>query len=164
MSTNLPDEIGRKRPACMGVFSTGNLSEIVFATVCTKNNKRILACADVHRVLISAWAAADHWLVGKYVIMPDHLHLFCSPGDPSRASDVKNWIRYWKRLATRSWPRPEERPIWQLDAWDTQLRKGDSYSEKWDYVRNNPVRHGLVQQADDWPYQGELNELLWHDP
>ncbi|MFL6519487.1 MAG: hypothetical protein ACJ8NS_04645 [Chthoniobacterales bacterium] len=26
---------------------------------------------------------------------------------------------------------------------------------------NNPVRHGLVKNAEDWPYQGVLNELRW---
>jgi hypothetical protein len=28
---------------------------------------------------------------------------------------------------------------------------------------NNPVRHGYVAHAEDWPYQGELNVLQWHD-
>jgi hypothetical protein len=55
-------------------------------------------------------------------------------------------------------------PIWQMDCWDTQLRAGQSYGAKWDYVRNNAVRHGLVARAEDWPYQGELNILPWHDP
>jgi len=30
-------------------------------------------------------------------------------------------------------------------------------------VKNNPVRHGHVACAEDWPYQGELNILEWHD-
>ena len=53
--------------------------------------------------------------------------------------------------------------IFQRDQWDTQLRAGDSYAIKWEYIRNNPVRKGLVVHADDWPYQGELNILRWHD-
>ena len=61
------------------------------------------------------------------------------------------------------WPRPNEQPVWLLDGWDTQLRTGDSYSQKWDYDRNNPVRHGLAKQAEDWPYQGELCHIEWHD-
>ena len=39
---------------------------------------------------------------------------------------------------------------------DHVLRSDESYSEKWNYVRNNPVRAGLVQNADDWPYAGEI--------
>jgi len=30
-----------------------------------------------------------------------------------------------------------------------------------DYVRNNPVRAGLVEKAEDWKYQGELHKLRW---
>jgi putative transposase len=36
------------------------------------------------------------------------------------------------------------------------LRNDESYSQKWEYVRENPVRAGLVVRADEWPYQGEL--------
>jgi hypothetical protein len=61
--------------------------------------------------------------------------------------------------------RPELRLIpsqeWQTDHWDTRLRSGESYDAKWEYVRNNPVRAGLVKTADEWPYQGELNVLPW---
>ena len=39
------------------------------------------------------------------------------------------------------------------------LRSSESYSGKWNYVRNNPVRHGFVANADDWPWQGEIEEL-----
>ena len=66
-------------------------------------------------------------------------------------------------MAASSWPRPPENPVWQRAAWDRQLRRGDSYAAKWEYVRNNPVRHNLVPRPDDWPYQGEVNELIWHE-
>ena len=36
------------------------------------------------------------------------------------------------------------------------MRDDESYTEKWIYVRENPVRAGLVARADDWPYQGEF--------
>lgn len=54
-------------------------------------------------------------------------------------------------------------PLFQRDCWDRQLRNGESYSNKWQYVRNNPVRKGLVADADGWPFQGEMNVLHWHE-
>ena len=39
---------------------------------------------------------------------------------------------------------------------DHVLRNDESYGQKWEYVRENPVRAGLVPRADDWQYQGEL--------
>ena len=47
--------------------------------------------------------------------------------------------------------------------WDRELRRAESYEEKWQYVKNNPVRHGYISRVEDWPYQGELNVLEWHD-
>jgi putative transposase len=52
-------------------------------------------------------------------------------------------------------------PIWQRDFWDTQLRRNESYEEKWHYVIENPVRAGFVNNSEDWPYQGEINVLDW---
>jgi len=45
---------------------------------------------------------------------------------------------------------------WQPGFFDHILRSDESYTEKWNYVRDNPVRAGLVEIADDWPYQGEI--------
>ncbi len=47
-------------------------------------------------------------------------------------------------------------PIWQRGFFDHVLRSNESYSQKWNYVRENPVRAGLVENADDWPYAGEI--------
>lgn len=55
-----------------------------------------------------------------------------------------------------------EGTLWQTDFWDTQLRHHERYEVKWEYVRQNPVRAGLVKQADEWPFQGEANLLRWH--
>ena len=120
----------------------------------------MLANHRVHQALGEAWAKADHWLVGRYVIMPDHLHLFCAPGRIP-VNPLINWVRYWKASVSKS-VGAGEGTFWQADFWDTQLRRHESYAIKWDYVRNNPVRAGLAAGPDDWPYQGELNILRWH--
>ena len=49
--------------------------------------------------------------------------------------------------------------VWQEEFFDHVLRSSESYGQKWDYVRQNPVRAGLVASADEWPWQGEV-ELL----
>jgi len=139
-----------------------NRSVIVFATVCTKGRRRLLATPEVHDLLVAAWTRADSWRVGRYVVMPDHLHLFASPRD-FESPDLRRWVAYWKSLVTKEWSGGGGQPLWQRDVWDRQLRRGDSYSAKWEYVRENPKRHGLVGSSEDWPYQGTLNELVWHD-
>ncbi|MFO0851097.1 MAG: hypothetical protein U0871_21455 [Gemmataceae bacterium] len=89
--------------------------------------------------------------------MPDHLHLFAVPG--MEEFEFDGWVRYWKSLFRKRHPGKSLR--WQTDHWDTRLRRHDGYEEKWQYVVNNPVRHGLVQRPEDWPHQGELHPLRW---
>jgi len=151
---------GRKHPAHVSPVERHNEPVIVFLTVCSKGKKRIFASADAASVIIAAWQNAKSWLVGRYVIMPNHIHLFCAPG-VFPPEPLKQWVRYWKNLASRTWPRPGEHPLWQRDFWDTQLRRHENYDAKWDYVIDNPVRAGLVRDPNEWPYQGELNLLPW---
>ena len=51
------------------------------------------------------------------------------------------------------------RKIWQEEFFDHVLRSSESYSQKWDYVKENPVRAGLVSGSDEWPWQGEVESL-----
>lgn len=74
---------------------------------------------------------------------------------------LKPWVRFWKSHVAKNWIDPAQLPIWQRDFWDTQLRRGESYDEKWQYVLENPVRAGLVKHSEEWPFQGELNTLYW---
>ncbi len=92
--------------------------------------------------------------------MPDHLHLFCSPG-VSPPEPLGPWIRFWKSSVAKQSTLPGK--LWQRDFWDTQPRAHESYTTKWSYVRNNPVRAGLARSPDDWPFQGEIFPLRWHD-
>jgi REP element-mobilizing transposase RayT len=52
--------------------------------------------------------------------------------------------------------RLQKTPVWQRRFFDHVLRNEESYAQKWEYVRENPVRAGLVANANDWPYAGEI--------
>jgi REP element-mobilizing transposase RayT len=131
---------------------------IVFVTVCTKNRGRWLATHELHQLLRQVWTEASAWRTGRYILLPDHLHLFASPGEPEGIS-LENWIKYWESQFRKKHKQPQFK--FQTDHWDTRLRSNESYEEKWEYVRNNAVRHGLVQRAEDWPFHGEIFELRW---
>ena len=153
-------EAGRRHPVHFPTVERHNTADILLVTVCTKNRKPILANQAVFDLLQRVWREAESWQVGRFVLMPDHLHVFCSPAEmPARS--VKQWVKFWKAAASRQWPCAKDQPVWQVDFWDRQLRKGEHYGERWEYVRQNPVRAGLVKNADDWPWQGVINELRW---
>lgn len=91
--------------------------------------------------------------------MPDLMHLFAAPGAGEVPFD--NWVRFWKSQFSRTHWNPDCR--WQTDHWDTWMRSAAAYAEKWEYVRNNPVRHGLVRHPDQWVFRGKMNRMQW-DP
>jgi len=116
----------------------------------------------VASILIEAWEAGPRlygWAVGRYVIMPDHVHFFAAPCRED-AETLSDFVGRWKR-----WTGGEIRRRtcpgfgWQREFFDHLLRSDESYGVKWEYVRDNPVRAGLVQHADEWPYQGQIEEL-----
>ena len=92
--------------------------------------------------------------VGRYVIMPDHIHFFVA-GDPD--FKLGAWVGTLKRIVAKRVASPRSKDfVWQRGFFDHILRSSESYSEKWNYVRDNPVRAGLVKTAEDWPYAGEV--------
>lgn len=156
---DLPD---RRRPVHFPPVERHNRSVLTFVTVCTKDRRPCLANDEVHALILDAWADADRFQVGRYVIMPDHVHFFCAP-NVWPPQPLGTWVAFWKSAVARRWPGARGAKLWQRDFWDTQLRQGESYSAKWDYVRQNPVRADLVKRAEDWPFQGEVHSLRWHE-
>jgi putative transposase len=146
----------RKHPA-HGVLLIDDQPTIIFNTVCTKQRSPWLASNSVHYLLREVWHEATAWLMGRYVILPDHLHFFAAATESSISYD--RWVTYWKSIFSKRHRDPEHR--WQTDHWDTRVRSPQRYEEKYEYVRWNPVRLGLVEKPDDWPYQGEIHELRW---
>jgi putative transposase len=150
------DQIGRKHPA-RGVHIYAGQPTIVFLTVCTQDRIPWLANETVHASLRATWQSAQAWLVGYYLLMPDHAHLFCAPRDMSFA--LEKWLTFWKRQFR--WLHEDPQCRWQANAFHHRLRRQESYTDKWNYVRENPLRKGLVKNPDDWPYQGMMNPLWW---
>src|SRR5438270_6136749 len=113
-------KLSRKHPVHLPPCEPFNAPIIVFVTVCTKNRKPVLVNADAHALLRAAWVAADSWLVGRYVIMPDHIHLFCAPAELNHMTLTK-WIAFWKSHVSRHRRSRDQLPLWQSDFWDRHL-------------------------------------------
>ncbi len=91
--------------------------------------------------------------VGRYVIMPDHVHFFVQG---NQSFELTKWVNGLKRTISVALGATSDRPLWQPGFFDHLLRNDESYAQKWDYIRENPMRAGLVQSVDEWPYQGEI--------
>jgi REP element-mobilizing transposase RayT len=136
-------------------------SPTYFLTVCTAGWNRGLANLETSSILLDEWTAARKfhgWHVGSYVIMPDHVHFLAVPeaGAVTLASFVGRWKEWTAKRLIRQGVLGAA-PVWQPEFFDHVLRSSDSYSKKWDYVRQNPVRAGLVKNADAWPFSGHVH-------
>lgn len=175
----------RRTPA-KGVRLTLAGPNWVFLTVCAEKRDPWLNDANVHSTLHRIWEQeATAWLVSDYLLMPDHLHLFCAPGwmpgqapgrDALCASSsletrgrglaqqgptsvpIERWVGYWKERFAKTHGRTGG---FQKGGFHHRLRDGASYTQKWHYVRENPLRAGLVARPEDWPYQGRVHEIHW---
>jgi putative transposase len=135
---------------------------IYFVTTCTSRRRPILADKEVAQILIDEWCSPRKrhgWAVGQYVIMPDHVHFFCAP--ELNAKPLPILVGFWKEWTSKAIKRTLglTNYVWQEEFFDHVLRSSESYSERWNYVRNNPVRHGFVASSDDWPWPGQIEEL-----
>jgi len=94
--------------------------------------------------------------------MPDHLHAFVVIDD--ERLKLSTWIKSLKNAISKVFRGKDiSSPHWQKGFFDHMLRSKDSYSAKWEYVRENPVRAGLVKYWSEWPFVGEIFDLEFKD-
>jgi REP element-mobilizing transposase RayT len=83
--------------------------------------------------------------------MPDHLHgLFGFARDTGIQQTVTAWKHYNSRTLGISW---------QRDFFEHRLRHDESFDEKALYIRMNPVRKGLCERPEDWPFCWHMTAL-----
>jgi putative transposase len=157
MNPSAQNEKPSRRKPAEGVHVELDRPTIVLATVCTKDRSRWLACDEAHRLLVDTWHRATTWLASDYVLMPDHLHLFAAPRDLDFT--IERWIGFWKSQFSRAHVHTDW--VWQSRSFHHRLRRDESYSQKWLYMQENPVRAGLVKEIGQWPYQGAIHKLRW---
>ncbi len=101
-----------------------------------------------NHVLDSVAFLANHrrWFPELVLLMPDHLHaLVAFSWETNRGMNrvISDWKRY---LATR-FGIP-----WQRDYFDHRIRSESDHQSTWHYIRENPVRAGLVENYAQWPH------------
>jgi putative transposase len=132
---------------------------IFFVTCCTRERQQLLANKPLHESFVSFCQKAQtrHAWVGRYVIMPDHMHFFVGFGEEVTLS---TWMKSLKNSLSKTLrENGRAAPHWQKGYFDHLIRSAASYEEKWLYTRENPVRAGLAERVEDWPYQGEVAQV-----
>lgn len=113
--------------------------------------------------LRSAFAATRSerpFATDAFVVLPDHLHAIWTL--PQGDADYSTRWRLIKSRFVReiggkvprsaSQRAKAERGVWQRRFWEHAIRDRADYSAHLRYCWENPVKHGLVERAIDWPY------------
>lgn len=142
-----------KPPRLDRVFQKYDLP-LYFVTLWTNGRRKVLANDTVHCAVSGYGREGEQRgiALGRYVLMPDHLHLFVAGNIDF---DLGLWVRWLKRVVAAAVAGGRTN-LRQRGFFDHLVRNSESCSEKWNYVYQNPVRAGLVRIADQWPYQGEI--------
>lgn len=94
------------------------------------------------------------------VILPDHLHAVWTlpPGDNGFSERWRKIKHRFSRAIGEELPRSaskqakREKGIWQRRFWEHVIRDRVDYTRHVEYCWGNPVKHGLVSQAANWPF------------
>jgi len=130
----------------------GTSDAVFFITLCCKTRGQNQLChretANVIFASARFYFERGAWGLPLLLLMPDHLHMLATFGqDTGMKRVIRNWKRYLSNHAGIDWER---------DFFDHRLRGDEGFTEKANYILNNPVRAGLVARFEDWPYQLEL--------
>jgi putative transposase len=133
-------------------FFTVNLADL--------RSDTLVRHVDDLRAVIHAVKFHHPFALLAMVVLPEHLHAIwrLPAGDanyPMRWSLIKSGFsrRLGKGEAINGSRRAKcERGIWQHRYWEHQIRNDADLSRHVDYIHYNPVKHGWVSRAVDWPH------------
>lgn len=133
-------------------FFTVNLAE--------RKQKLLTEQIDTLRDAFRTVKNAHPFVIEAAVVLPEHLHMIWTlpEGDDDfslRWRQIKSAfsreIEKGERIS-KSRQRRQERGLWQRRFWEHLIRDEEDLNRHIDYIHFNPVKHGYVQRAADWPF------------
>ena len=129
-------------------------------TVPTCKRRKILAGRLMHTNLRRSWERSRSWLAGHYTVMPDCVHVLCSPAG-AEADPLNNWVRQWQWGVIRELALA----VPADDFWDERydalrVDSPNAYIARWIRIRQQPVYGKLVSDWRDWPFTGEVHRVI----
>lgn len=140
----------------------------VFFTVTLQDRGGQLLVDEVARLreAVAVTRAERPFQIDAFVVLPDHLH--CVWTLPAGETDFSTRWRLIKTRFSRGLPmgerrasheRRQERGIWQRRFWEHHIRNEADFAAHVQYCWINPVKHGLVERPEDWPYSSIHRDL-----
>ncbi len=137
-----------------------------FVTFVTKQ-RRILSTSDKEIVLrCCVFGHATRYNLYVALVMPDHAHLILTPmtdSDRRRIYPLHEILRGIKGYSARliNEQRGIRQVVWQEESFDHVLRSSESLDAKIAYVLANPVRAGLANMPEEYPWKWTKLREVW---
>jgi putative transposase len=102
------------------------------------------------------------WQLYSAVVMPDHVHALAQPlsqpsGGTFNLAEIIHSIKRFSALKINR-GRGVQGSLWQDERFDRIVRDEAEFLEKWQYIRNNPVKAALAAEPEDYPWLYENND------
>jgi len=126
----------------------------------SRQERHLTEHIDLLRDSVRRVRRAHPFEIVAWVVLPDHMHaVWVLP--PEDTDFAMRWNQI-KGAFSRALPKTEtvstsrvhkrERGIWQRRFWEHLVRDQDDLARHVDYVHYNPVKHGYVERAVEWPF------------
>jgi putative transposase len=133
---------------------------IFFTVALAQQGGRVLVDqVEVLRDAVRATRGERPFGIDAWVVLPDHLHCIWRLPDGDCDYSVR-WRLIKARFSRAMLMGPlrdsqrarQERGIWQRRFWEHHVRDNEDHAANIRYCWFNPVKHGLVERPEDWPY------------
>ena len=125
-----------------------------FVTTDTWQNREIFRVVELAELLcqrIVECRDQSAFLLHEFVVMPNHLHLLITPGATTTLERALQLIKGGASNTIHR-QRGHKMQIWQPGFHESTIQNSKDYKTKCAYTRMNPVKAGLVEKPQDWPF------------
>ena len=105
----------------------------------------------VHRLLLEGMSEAG-WRLHAWAILSNHYHVIASsPTNPETLRHVTSKLHTLSAKELNRLDGQRGRKVW-FQYFDSQITFTNSYLPRLKYVHQNPVHHGVIDRAEDYPW------------
>jgi putative transposase len=128
---------------------------------CQKGRSLSLAERTITLDAIRYWDTRK-WIVYVAVVLPDHVHVLAQPlpkqeGGVFNLTEILHSVKSFSSQKINQ-QRREQGSLWQAESYDRIVRDEAEFLEKWQYIRNNPIKIDLAPSSEEYPWLYEKGE------
>ena len=132
-----------------------------FVTTKAFQNRALFRVAKIAETVLEAlqhYRQRGEYLLHEYVVMPDYLHVMITPSSTNSLEKAMQFIKGGSSYRLNH-QRGQKINLWNAGFHDWTIRNTADWNEKAQYIRENPVKAGLVERPKDWPYSSANGKL-----